>query len=78
VLNHYSDVLPFLAQPGEAGVGAAEAARLLYGAAIVAVLLFAPGGLAQLVRRIFHSKELRHEPTSTGIGDSAVSGADRV
>lgn len=49
VLSHYSDALP-LAQPGEPGVGAAEAARLLYGAAVVAVLLFAPGGLAQLLR----------------------------
>jgi branched-chain amino acid transport system permease protein len=50
VLSHYSDALPFLAQPGETGIGAAEAARLLYGAAVVAVLLFAPGGLAQLFR----------------------------
>jgi branched-chain amino acid transport system permease protein len=50
VLDHYSDVLPWLAQPGEGGVGAADAARLLYGAAIVAVLLFAPGGAARLVR----------------------------
>jgi len=50
VLSHYSDALPFLAQPGESGVGAAEAARLLYGAAVIAVLLFAPGGLAQLLR----------------------------
>jgi branched-chain amino acid transport system permease protein len=78
VLNHYSDALPFLAQPGEAGVGAAEAARLLYGAAIVAVLLYAPGGLAHLVRRLSPSKEEQvHEPT-TGSADSAVPGADRV
>jgi branched-chain amino acid transport system permease protein len=51
VLDRYSDALPLLAQPGEGGVGAADAARLLYGAAIVAVLLFAPGGAAQLIRR---------------------------
>jgi branched-chain amino acid transport system permease protein len=49
VISHYSTALGFLAQPGEPGVGAADAARLLYGAAVVAVLLFAPGGLAQLV-----------------------------
>ncbi len=49
VISHYSGALGFLAQPGEPGVGAADAARLLYGAAVVAVLLFAPGGLAQLV-----------------------------
>jgi branched-chain amino acid transport system permease protein len=51
VLDHYSDALPFLAQPGSGGIGAAEVARLAYGVAIVAVLLFAPGGLRSLVRR---------------------------
>jgi branched-chain amino acid transport system permease protein len=79
VLNHYSDALPFLAQPGEPGVGAAEAARLLYGAAIVAVLLFAPGGAAQLIRRITGTKEHVHEPTTgaaTGPGGSAASRTD--
>jgi branched-chain amino acid transport system permease protein len=78
VLNHYSDALPFLAQPGEAGVGAAEAARLLYGTAVIAVLLFAPGGLAQLLRRISRPRSASHEPTTTGIGGSAVPDADRV
>jgi branched-chain amino acid transport system permease protein len=79
VLSHYSDALPFLAQPGEAGIGAAEASRLLYGAAILAVLLFAPGGLAQLVRRIVPSKEHRHDPTTpSGIGDRALPDPDRV
>jgi branched-chain amino acid transport system permease protein len=52
VLGHYSSALPFLAQPGQSGIGAAEAARLLYGAAVIAVLLFASGGLAQLLRRL--------------------------
>jgi branched-chain amino acid transport system permease protein len=85
VLSHYSGALPLLAQPGEDGVGAAEAARMLYGAAIVAVLLFAPGGLAQLVRRIpshppqsTPAKEQDHARTTTGIGDSAVPHADRL
>jgi branched-chain amino acid transport system permease protein len=77
VLNHYSDALPFMAQPSETGVGAADAARLLYGAAVVAVLLFAPGGLAQLVRRISPSKEEPvHEPT--GSAGHPVPDADRV
>jgi branched-chain amino acid transport system permease protein len=81
VLNHYSDALPFLAQPGEPGVGAAEAARLLYGAAIVVVLLFVPGGAAQLSRRISGKKEHVHEPTKvtgsvTGTGDSSTSRTD--
>jgi branched-chain amino acid transport system permease protein len=51
VLNHYSGSLPLLAEPGSGGVGAAEFSRFVYGAAIVAVLLFARDGLAGLVRR---------------------------
>jgi branched-chain amino acid transport system permease protein len=56
VLSHYSDALPFLAQPGEPGVGAAEIARLLYGSAVVVVLLFAPGGLVQLLQSLRSAK----------------------
>jgi branched-chain amino acid transport system permease protein len=52
VLNHYSGSLPLLAEPGTGGVGAAEFSRFVYGAAIVAVLLFARDGLAGLARRI--------------------------
>jgi branched-chain amino acid transport system permease protein len=52
VLNHYSGSLPLLAEPGSGGVGAAEFSRFIYGAAIVAVLLFARDGLAGLVHRV--------------------------
>jgi branched-chain amino acid transport system permease protein len=51
ILNHYSGSLPLLAEPGSGGVGAAEFSRFLYGAAIVAVLLFARDGLEGLVHR---------------------------
>jgi branched-chain amino acid transport system permease protein len=79
VLSHYSHVLPFLSQPGEPGVGAAEAARLLYGAAVVAVLLFAPGGLTQfrLRRPSSPSQGAVHE-ANAGSGHRAVPDADRV
>ncbi len=56
VLNHYSGSLPLLAEPGTGGVGAAEFSRFVYGAAIVAVLLFARDGLAGLARRVRKEK----------------------
>ena len=49
ILTHYSDSLTFLAQPGEDGVGPAEFANYVYGAAIILVILVAPGGLAGIV-----------------------------
>ncbi|MCX2969228.1 MULTISPECIES: branched-chain amino acid ABC transporter permease [Streptomyces] len=53
VLTRYADVLPLVDEPGAGGqgVGPTEAARYLYGAAIVLVLRYAPGGLVGLVRR---------------------------
>jgi branched-chain amino acid transport system permease protein len=51
-LDHWSGSLPLLAEPGSSGLQASQAARLLYGAAIIAVLLWAPGGLASLGRRL--------------------------
>ena len=52
VLGHYSDALPLLAQPGAGGISAADLSRILYGLAIILVLLFAHGGLAGLGRRL--------------------------
>ncbi|WP_443056367.1 branched-chain amino acid ABC transporter permease [Streptomyces sp. MUM 178J] len=54
LLTKYADHLPLLTAPGTAGSGVApgEAARYLYGAAIVVVLVFAPGGLAGLAHRL--------------------------
>jgi branched-chain amino acid transport system permease protein len=53
VLQRYSDALPFLSEsPAGGGITAGIASRYCYGAAIVAVLLVEPGGLAALGRRI--------------------------
>src|SRR3954452_12605674 len=48
VLDHYSGSLPLRAEPGSSGLQASRAARLLYGVAIIVVLLWAPGGLVSL------------------------------
>jgi branched-chain amino acid transport system permease protein len=52
VLTQYSSALPFLASAGSGGLDPATASRLLYGLAIIAVLLFLRGGLAGAFRRL--------------------------
>ena len=49
VLAQYSSSLPFLAAPGSGGLDPATLSRLLYGVAIILVLLFLRGGLAGAV-----------------------------
>jgi len=51
VFQQYAGSLPFVSEPGQGGVNAGQAARLLYGLAIVLVVLFEPAGLAGLLRR---------------------------
>jgi branched-chain amino acid transport system permease protein len=48
LLTRYSDALPLVSEPGTGGIAPGEAARYLYGAAVVAVVLFLPGGLVRL------------------------------
>ncbi|GAA3560174.1 branched-chain amino acid ABC transporter permease [Streptomyces osmaniensis] len=54
LMTRYADQLPLVAAPGttDGPVGPTEAARYLYGASIVLILLFAPDGLHGLVRRL--------------------------
>lgn len=56
VLNRYSDLLPLLAQPGTSGISAADLSRIIYGLAIILILLFAHDGLAGLARRLRTSR----------------------
>ena len=51
VLTRYSEALPLVSAPGTGGVAPGEMSRYLYGAAIVAVVLFLPGGLVRLAAR---------------------------
>ncbi|WP_435057605.1 branched-chain amino acid ABC transporter permease [Streptomyces sp. bgisy060] len=51
LLTRYSDALPLVSAPGTGGIAPGEAARYLYGAAVVAVVLFLPGGLVRLAAR---------------------------
>jgi branched-chain amino acid transport system permease protein len=52
VLLQYADSLPLVAAPGGEGLQAGDAARFIYGAAVVVVLIYASDGLAGLSRRL--------------------------
>lgn len=54
VFQQYAGSLPLVSQPGQSGLQAGQAARFLYGGAVVAVVLFEPSGLAGLARRLTH------------------------
>src|SRR3954464_11822070 len=61
VLDHYSGSLPLVSDAGGSGLQPSQAARLIYGAAIIAVLLYLPGGLASIRGRV-RRKPAREEP----------------
>ena len=72
VFQEYAGSLPFIVEPGEPGIVASQAAAFLYGLAIILVVLFEPGGLAGLARR------LRRRPSRASRTASAdASGADQ-
>jgi branched-chain amino acid transport system permease protein len=52
VFQRYAEIIPFVGARGEGGLAAGEAARYLFGAAIVLVILFEPAGLAGIANRI--------------------------
>ena len=52
VFQRYADVIPFVGGQGQGGLAAGEAARFLFGAAIILVILFEPAGLAGIARRL--------------------------
>jgi branched-chain amino acid transport system permease protein len=52
LLERFSGSLTFLAEPGSGGLDATMLARLVFGGAIVLVIVLEPGGLAALGRRL--------------------------
>lgn len=71
VFQQYAGSLPFIVDPGEPGIVASQAAAFLYGAAIILVVVFEPGGLVGLARRI------RRPSRAPGAASADSSGADQ-
>ena len=65
ILTRYSGSLPLVAEPGAGGLEASDASRFLYAAAVIAVLLYAPHGLAGLARRLAPSRPPARSKEST-------------
>ena len=77
VFQQYAGSLPLISEPGQGGVTAGQAARLLYGLAIIAVVLFQPAGLVGLFHRVRRTRAPAapaEPPTRT---DSVTSAAPR-
>jgi branched-chain amino acid transport system permease protein len=66
VFQQYAGSLPFVSEPGQGGVNAGQAARYLYGLAIILIVMFEPGGLVGLGRRFTRRQPAR----ATGPGSS--------
>jgi branched-chain amino acid transport system permease protein len=81
LMTRYADQLPLVAAPGtsDGTVGPTEAARYLYGAAIVLILLFAPDGLHGLARRLrARLRRPRAAPPPAGAPEPSPSPASAV
>jgi branched-chain amino acid transport system permease protein len=62
VFQEYADSLPLVSAPGEGGVTAGQAARLLFGLAIVVIVLFEPAGIVGFADRFRRSGRRRPAP----------------
>jgi branched-chain amino acid transport system permease protein len=60
VLERYADQLPGVAAGGAEGIAPGIAARFAYGAAIILIVLFEPGGAAAFRRRLRRSRPRSH------------------
>jgi branched-chain amino acid transport system permease protein len=73
LFQQYAGVLPLIVQPGQAGVTAGQAARFLFGLAIVLVVIFEPAGLIGLVNRIKGRFSGRRRPPSDPVSEPAAT-----
>ncbi|WP_228473839.1 branched-chain amino acid ABC transporter permease [Streptomyces calidiresistens] len=69
VLTRYSEALPLVSAPGTGGVAPGEVSRYLYGAAVVAAVLFLPGGLARLPA-VLRARRARRRARTTDTGNN--------
>ncbi|MGZ4539631.1 MAG: branched-chain amino acid ABC transporter permease [Blastococcus sp.] len=79
VFQQYAGSLPLVAASGEGGVSAGLAARFLYGAFVVLIVIFQPSGLAGLTGRFRRPPRTRNvpAPAETAPTDSSPA-SDRV
>ena len=59
VFQRYAEVIPFVGGQGQGGLAAGEAARFLFGLAIILVILFEPAGLAGIANRLTGRRRAR-------------------
>ena len=69
LLQKFGNQLPFLADASRSGIGAAELAAMVYGAAVIAVVLYEPDGLYGLGGRIarFTKRSVRRAGSQEGV-----------
>ena len=65
VFQEYAGSLPLVSEPGQGGVTAGQAARLLFGLAIVVIVLFEPAGIVGFADRFRRRGRKRARPAST-------------
>jgi branched-chain amino acid transport system permease protein len=59
LLTRFSGSIPFVAAQGSGGYGGSQLAVLAYGLAVIAFVLFEPGGLSALGRRLVGRRPVR-------------------
>lgn len=75
LLSRYSDLLPFVAAAGSGGYDEGKITAVLYGAAVILIVLFEPGGLSALGRRLISRPITPHRAPGRPAARSRAVGA---